>query len=123
MKSGGLYEMVPVEPIRGGYHMTKKISEDELLELYLKGLTNREIADHLQVSQPAVHYRLQRLGLKNNCQKHRGVDGKQVQVLHERGLTNLGIALLLKVSVQAVSEHIKDRGLEDNYYQLRRLLA
>ena len=103
--------------------MTKKISEDELLELYLEGLTNREIANHLQVSQPAVHYRLQKLGLKNNCQGHQAVDVKQVQVLHGMGLTNIGIAILLQVNVQTVSEHIKDIGLEDNYYRLRRMFS
>jgi DNA-binding NarL/FixJ family response regulator len=103
--------------------MSRKFSDDELLELYRQGLTNRQIADTLQVSQPAVHYRLQKLGLKNNCQGHQAVDVKQVQTLHGMGLTNIGIAVLLQVNVRTVSEHIKGIGLEDNYYQLRRMFA
>jgi DNA-binding NarL/FixJ family response regulator len=103
--------------------MSKKFSDDELLELYRQGLTNRQIADNLQVSQPAVHYRLGRLGLINNCQKNQDVDVQQVQILHGMGLTNIGIALLLKVSVQSVLQLMKDIGLEDNYYQLKRLFA
>ena len=103
--------------------MSKKFSDDELLELYRQGLTNRQIADKLQVSQPAVHYRLGRLGLINNCQKNQDVDVQQVQILHGMGLTNIGIALLLKVSVQSVLQLMKDIGLEDNYYQLKRLFA
>jgi DNA-binding NarL/FixJ family response regulator len=103
--------------------MSKKFSDDELLELYRQGLTNRQIADRLQVSQPAVHYRLGRLGLINNCQKSQDVDVQQVQILHGMGLTNIGIALLLKVSVQSVLQLMKDIGLEDNYYQLKRLFA
>ena len=103
--------------------MSKKFSDDELLDLYRQGLTNRQIADNLQVSQPAVHYRLGRLGLINNCQKNQDVDVQQVQILHGMGITNIGIALLLKVSVQSVLQLMKDIGLEDNYYQLKRLFA
>lgn len=103
--------------------MPEKFSDDELLELYRQGLTNRQIADRLQVTQGAVHYRLEKLGLINNCKKNQDVDVLQVQILHGMGLTNIGIALLLKVSVQAVLQLMKDVGLEDNYYELERLFA
>ena len=100
-----------------------KFSDEELLELYSQGLTNRQIADKLQVSQPAVHYRLGRLGLINNCQKNLLVNADQIKILHGMGLTTIGIALLLKVNANTVSQHMRDLGLEDNYYRLRQLVA
>jgi DNA-binding NarL/FixJ family response regulator len=49
-------------------YMTKtKLSDHELLELYQQGLINKEIADRMGVAQSSVHYRLEKLGLKNNC--------------------------------------------------------
>jgi Mn-dependent DtxR family transcriptional regulator len=42
-----------------------KLSDKELLELYRQGLTNK-IADRLGATQASVHYRLQKLGLRNN---------------------------------------------------------
>ncbi len=103
--------------------MPKKFSDEELLELYYQGLTNREIADQLRVSQPAVYYRLQGLGLMNNCQRKEVVDVNQVKILHGMGVTSIGIALLLKVSAHNVQKHLKKLGLEDNYYKLKRLVA
>lgn len=103
--------------------LKSKFSDEKLLELYSQGLTNRQIADKLQVSEPAVHYRLGRLGLINNCQKRLFVDLQQVKILHEMGLTTIGIALLLKVNASTVSQHMRDLGLEDNYYKLRQLIA
>ena len=39
-----------------------KFSDGELLELYRQGLTNKEIAVRLGVTQAAVDYRLEKLG-------------------------------------------------------------
>jgi len=95
-----------------------KISDGELLALYHQGLTNREIANRLQVGQAAVHYRLVKLGLLNNCHEDNYVTPEQVQILHKMGLTTVGIAFLLKTNVQTVSQHLKGLGLTDNCYQL-----
>lgn len=76
--------------------MESKFSDEELLELYHQGLTNKEIAEELGVSQTAVHYRVGRLGLTNNCHNEQCVDLQQVQILLGMGLTNVGIAVLLE---------------------------
>ena len=110
--------------LRGGDTMVEnKISDEDLLGLYWQGLTNREIAWELQVTQAAVYYRLEKLGLANNCHKDQVVDTEQVEILHEMGLTTVGIALLLKTNVQAVTDHLKVLGLEDNYYQLTEIVS
>ncbi|MBU7009448.1 MAG: response regulator transcription factor [Theionarchaea archaeon] len=98
-----------------------KFSDEELLELYQQGLTNREIARELKVSQASVHYRLEKLGLTNNCHQDQDVDLNKVQILHGMGLTSIGIALVLKTSAAVISQHIKELGLEDNCIGLREL--
>jgi len=102
--------------------MVSKFSDKKLLELYSQGLTNREIALELQVSQAAVHYRLQKLGLVNNCRNEQEADPEQVKMLHGMGLTNIGIALLLGISVHTIAAHLKELGLKDNYYQLTEII-
>ena len=98
-------------------------SDGELLELYWQGLTNREIAWELKVSQATVHYRVEKLGLTNNFHKDQRVNPEQVVVLHGMGLTTVGIALLLKTNAQAVAEHLKVLGLKDNYYPLTEIVS
>ncbi len=102
--------------------MASKFSDKKLLELYSQGLANREIALQLQVSQAAVHYRLQKLGLVNNCHNKQDADPEEVKMLHGMGLTNIGIALILGVSVHTVAAHLKELGLKDNYYQLTEIV-
>lgn len=97
-------------------------SDGELLELYWKGLTNREIAWELGVTQAAVHYRIEKLGLTNNFHKEQCADPEQIGILHGMGLTSIGIALLLKTSVQTVTDHLSELELKDNYYQLTELV-
>ena len=99
-----------------------KFSDEELLELYQQGLTNREIAHELNVSQASVHYRLEKLELVNNCHKEQDVNLQQVRILHGMGLTNIGIALVLKTSTAVISQHIKELGLKDNCIGLRELI-
>jgi DNA-binding NarL/FixJ family response regulator len=108
--------------VKGGITMDKKISDENLLELYDQGLTNKEIADQLQVTQPAVHYRMEKLGLKNNCHKEQDVDVTHVKMLHDQGLTNVGIALLLKTNVVTISQYVKELGLIDNYSTLEKII-
>jgi predicted transcriptional regulator len=100
-----------------------KFSDAVLLEQYHQGLTNREIADRLQVTQPAIHYRIEKLGLTNNCHSSENIDCKQVKTLHRLGVTSVGIALLLKTNVQTVSRYLKEMGLQDNYDWLKKQLT
>ncbi|KYK31128.1 MAG: hypothetical protein AYK19_17280 [Theionarchaea archaeon DG-70-1] len=100
-----------------------KISDQSLLELYHQGLTNRQIADKLEVSQAAVHYRLQKLGLPNNCSKEQVADPEKIKSLHEMGLTSVGIALLLETSVLVISQHMKEMKLRDNYFKLKEIIS
>ncbi len=100
-----------------------KFSDGVLLELYHQGLTNKEIAHRLQVTQAAIHYRIEKLGLINNCHLSQNIDPQQVEILHGLGVTSIGIALLLKTSVQTVSHHLKELGLQDNYDWLKKQLT
>ncbi len=100
----------------------RKIAEDELLELYRQGKTNRHIAETLGVTQAAVYYRLQNLGLQNNCHCEPAADPGQVRILHGMGVTTIGIAHLLKVNVRAVEQTLKEMGLEDNCLKLREVV-
>jgi DNA-binding NarL/FixJ family response regulator len=95
-----------------------KFSDKKLLELYRQGLTDKEIADELGVTQPAVRYRLQKLGLINNCHEKECTTPQQVKILHSLGLTSVGIALILQTNVQTVSKLLKQLGLKDNYWIL-----
>jgi orotate phosphoribosyltransferase-like protein len=101
---------------------TQKIEDDNLLELYYQGLTNREIADKLQVTQAGVYYRLQRLGLVNNCHKVQDTNPEKIERLHKMGLTSLGIAFLLQTNVLTISQCMKELGLKDNYYRLKEIV-
>jgi orotate phosphoribosyltransferase-like protein len=102
--------------------LVPKISDADLLRLHSQNLTNRQIADRLQVSQPAVHYRLQKLGLANNCCEDEDVEIELVEILHEKGLTNLGMALVLKTNVPAITKCLTSLGLIDNYIKLRDII-
>jgi predicted transcriptional regulator len=99
-----------------------KFSDGKLLELYRQGLTNKEIADRLGVTQASVHYRLQRLGFLNNCRTEEPVTPEKVKSLHHMGLTTVGITLLLQTNVQTISQHLKELGLKDNYYRLTEIV-
>ncbi|MBU7017292.1 MAG: winged helix-turn-helix transcriptional regulator [Theionarchaea archaeon] len=99
-----------------------KMSDDEVLELYRKGLTNRQIADRLGVTQPAVQYRLQNLELMNNFHHCKPADPTQVKILHDMGLTTIGIAQLLRTNAKTILEAMKDLELEDNCHRLKELL-
>lgn len=100
----------------------RKFSDGELLELYQQGLTNREIADRLQVTPPSVQYRLGKLGLVNNTCKE-SVDVQQVKILHGLGLTTVGIAFLLKSNVRVVSQCMKELALTENDCRLKKLIS
>jgi DNA-binding transcriptional ArsR family regulator len=100
-----------------------KFSDGELLELYRQGLTNKEIAMRLGVTQPAVSYRLEKLEMVNNCHLRFDVDPDRVGILHNMGVTNVGIALILRTSVASVSVVMETLDLEDNYYRLKDVMS
>jgi DNA-binding CsgD family transcriptional regulator len=99
-----------------------KLTDYDVLLLYQQGLTNRQIADKLQVTQPAVHYRLEKLGLRNNCRTFHKLSRTHVRTLHRRGLTTIGIAVLLKANARSVTNVLKRMGLTDNYSRLLQIL-
>ena len=100
----------------------RRFSDGELLELYREGLTNREIADRLQVRQPSVQYRLGKLGLVNNSCKE-SVDVQQVEILHGLGLTTVGIAFFQKSNVRVVIRCMKELALTENDCRLKKLIS
>jgi DNA-binding CsgD family transcriptional regulator len=99
-----------------------KLTDYDVLLLYQQGLTNREIADKLQVTQPAVHYRLEKLGLRNNCHTFHEISRTHVRTLHRKGLTTIGIAVILKANARSVTNILKRMGLTDNYSRLLQIL-
>ncbi|MGC1121278.1 MAG: Lrp/AsnC family transcriptional regulator [Candidatus Methanofastidiosia archaeon] len=99
-----------------------KLTDYDVLLLYQQGLTNREIADKLEVTQPAVHYRLEKLGLRNNCHTFQCISRTHVKTLHRKGLTTIGIALVLETNARSVSNLLKRMGLTDNYPTLLQIL-
>jgi predicted transcriptional regulator len=100
-----------------------KMSDEEVLQLYRQGLTNRQIADRLGVTQPAVQYRLQNLELMNNFHHCKPADPTQVEILHGMGLTTVGIAQLLKTNARTILKTMKELGLEDNCNKLKEQLS
>jgi transcriptional regulator len=99
-----------------------KFSDGKLLELYRQGLTNKEIAVRLGVTQPAVDYRLQKLEMVNNYHLRSDVDPSRVSILHSMGVTNVGIALILGTSLASISQAMETLDLEDNYYRLKDMM-
>ncbi|KYK38421.1 MAG: hypothetical protein AYK18_17285 [Theionarchaea archaeon DG-70] len=49
---------------------------DKIRELNAQGKTDREIADELNVSQPAINYQRGRLGLPSNCDLKKASSGQ-----------------------------------------------
>jgi len=91
-----------------------KIGDEEIIELHKKGLTDREIASALGVSQSSVNYRRQRLGLKNNYHnKHKKFDEDKFLELYNLGYTDREIAEKMNLTaprgytVQQIAEELK----------------
>ena len=96
----------------------RKIDDRTILDLHRKGLTNSEIAQRLQVTQAAVHYRIEKLGLENNYHKQvQKIDETDILEMHKKGLTNSEIADILGVSPAAITYHSQRLGIQDNYWK------
>ncbi|MCK4637046.1 MAG: response regulator transcription factor [Methanomicrobia archaeon] len=81
-----------------------KIGDEKIVELHKKGLTDREMAEVLGVSQSSVNYRRQRLGLKNNYhEKKKKFDEDKFLELYHLGYTDREIAEKLKLTTPAIN--------------------
>ncbi len=91
-----------------------KIREEDLVTLYSKGLTDREIAEELHVSQSAVNYRREKLGLPSNVPATTAVDDT-ILTMNARGLTDKEIADKLGLTQSTVNYRRIRLGLASNY--------
>jgi DNA-binding NarL/FixJ family response regulator len=91
----------------------KSFSDDELLNLHRKGLTDAEIAEKLSVTQAAVNYRRVRLGLKNNYKRNTFTDDELLKYYH-MGFSDKEISLRLGVTAAAVNYRRGRLGLASN---------
>lgn len=91
-----------------------KFLDEELLELHQKGLTDKEIAEKLRVTQAAVNYRRQKLGLKNNYAPNT-FSNDELLALHNQGLNDREISETLRVTQAAINYRRGRLGLQSNY--------
>jgi len=91
-----------------------KFSDDNLLQLYEKGMTDRQIADELGVSQSAVNYRRGKLGLPSNFER-KEPSNDLIKDLNQRGYTDRQIAERLGISQASVNYRRQRLGLPSNF--------
>jgi len=83
--------------------------------LHRKGLSDREIAEVLNVSQQTVNYHRQRLGLTNNYWKRRKMfDEERFLKLYYEGKTDREIGIIMGYTTAAIIYHRKKLKLESN---------
>jgi predicted transcriptional regulator len=92
----------------------RKFSDEELIELHQKGLTDREISEKLGVTQGAINYRREKLGLKNNYSRETFSNDDLLKLYHE-GLNDREIGKALGVTQAAVNYRRGRLGLKSNY--------
>ncbi|MBU6996463.1 MAG: hypothetical protein HXS41_07690 [Theionarchaea archaeon] len=100
----------------------RKFSDEELLEFHRKGLTDREISEKLGVTQAAVNYRREKLGLENNYKPITFSD-QQLLTLYNQGLNDREISETLGVTQAAVNYRRGRLGLASNYIPERIFLT
>ena len=98
-----------------------KFSDEELLELHQQGLTDREIAQNLGVTQAAVNYRREKLGLENNYEPETFSNDELIK-LHSQGYTDREISEALHVTQAAVNYRRGRLGLKSNYIREKAFL-
>lgn len=92
-----------------------KIGDQEIIELHERGMTDREMADLLGVSQSSINYRRKRLGLENNCHKKRKkFDKEQFLELYHLGHTDKEIAEKMDLTAPAINYRRTSFGLKSN---------
>ncbi len=99
----------------------RKFSDEELLELHRRGLTDREIAEELGVTQAAVNYRREKLGLKNNYTRSTFSDDELLR-LSNQGLNDHEISKALGVTQAAINYRRGRLGLKSNYIREKAFL-
>ena len=99
----------------------RKFSDEELLELYREGLTDRQISERLRVTQAAVNYRRQKLGLENNYEPSTFADDELVK-LHSQGLNDREISEALSVTQAAINYRRGRLELKSNYIREKAFL-
>lgn len=92
----------------------RKFSDEELLELHQAGLTDRQISERFHVTQGAVNYRREKLGLTNNFERDTFTDAELLD-LHRQGLTDREIGEALGFTQAAINYRRARLGLESNY--------
>ncbi len=92
-----------------------KITDEEIIELHSRGLTDREIAEELEVSQSSVNYRRKRLGLENNYhKKEKKFDRETFLELYHQGYTDKEIAREMGLTPPAIHYRRTSLGLKSN---------
>ena len=99
----------------------QKISDEELLELHQKGLTDKQISKELGVTQAAVNYRREKLGLRNNYERSTFSDD-ELLTLYNQGLNDREISKALYVTQAAINYRRGRLGLESNYIREKAFL-
>ncbi len=100
----------------------QKFSDEELLELHQKKLTDRQIGEALDVTQAAVNYRREKLGLKNNYERNTFTDDQLLE-LYDQGLNDREISKALGVTQAAVNYRRKRLELPSNYIREKAFLS
>lgn len=91
-----------------------KICDDDLVRMHKTGMTDREIADELNVSPSAVNYRRGKLGLPSNAPKGKDVDSR-IMAMNAQGLTDKQIAESMGLTQSTVNYRRIRMGLASNY--------
>lgn len=100
----------------------QKFSDEELLELHQKKLTDRQIGEMLDVTQAAVNYRREKLGLKNNYERDTFTDDQLLE-LYDQGLNDREVSKALGVTQAAVNYRRKRLELPSNYIREKAFLT
>jgi predicted transcriptional regulator len=103
------------------YHYMQKFSDEELIDLHQKGLTDREISEKLGVTQGAVNYRREKLRLKNNYTPETFSNNDLLKLYHQ-GLSDREIGKALGVTQAAVNYRRGRLGLKSNYIREKTFL-
>ncbi len=98
-----------------------KFSNEQLLELHQEGLTDRQIADTLGVTQAAVNYRRQKMGLKNNYMK-KSFSDDELRNLYNQGSVDREIGEALGATQAAVNYRRQRLALKTNYIREKAFL-